>query len=451
MNSLIFVTRNNNNFYKAEPGKTLLHFSEYDFTCFWEQCIALGQEFRKTGSYELRKISQVKNLIVKCHPYYEAQINGDFEAVVMDCIIEYICHSENIGLEELWARCISPKNVYEKAIFTRISEYKTNRGINQWANLMRMQEYVKTKAAYIFDGEPASRNEYRTRKGYFDLTFSVMAKELGFPSMELPSVKCYSPCLMPNAAFMLSKVSKGILRKISGIVDEAEEPEYAHIHGALKDQVGLDAFRYIKNITRPEEPEMKTAMAAFQGLSSAVYMPDSFKALIDLEFDMMIEEDVFLQKCEKCGKYFYQAMDYKGKFCNRVNASGKTCRELAEAEKPSEPIEEDLDERCQKIFNSMYQLVGSGMEEHEFKEWSQYLLNMEKNVEMECSTKEDLEAFLEYSEKMCSDIKQKQDITRVKKSGVQIPDVPKVTEEARPAPEPYHFPTLEELQRRDGF
>lgn len=449
VNSLIFVTKNNNNFYKVDLSGTLLRFIEYDFTYFWEQCIALGKKSRKEGTYILKDFAFIKNMIAQCHPYYEAQINSDFDSIVLDCIIEYICHSENIGLEELWARCITPKNAYEKAIFMRISEYKTGRAINQWANMMRVREYARLKMGYIFDGEPVTKNEYRTRKGYFDLTFSVAAKELGFPSAELPSVRYYTPCLMPNAAFMLSKVSKGILRRISDIVDSAEEPSYTHVSDSLRDQIGLDAFAYVKNLSRPEEMEMRGAMAALQNLSASVYMPDSFKAIIDLEFDRMIEEEIFFQRCEKCGKYFHQDMSYKGKFCNRVNASGMTCREEAGTEKTDEPVNRDLDERCQKIFTDLYNLVGKGMDEGEFNEWSQYLKNMKQNVEMEYSTEEDLEAFIDYSEKMCSEVKQKTNVTRVKKAEAQIPNVTNTTSSPSPEPIPYHFPTLAELENRD--
>ncbi len=447
MNSIIFVTKNNNNFYKLELSKTLLHFIEYDFTYFWEQCIDLGKTSRTVGGYASKQLSIIKNLITKCHPFYEAQINSDFEYVVLDCIIEYICRSESIGLEELWARCISPKNLYEKSIFSRISEYKINRAINQWANIMRVQEYAKIKLAYIFDGEPASKNTYKARKSYFDLTFSVAAKELGFPSGELPSVKYYSPALIPNAPFMISKVSKGILRSISDIVDNADEPSYNKVNDCIRDQIGLDAFSYIKNISRPAEIELAVASDAFQSLSDEVYMPDSFKSIIDLEFDKMLEADVFMQKCEKCGKYFVQEMNYKGKFCNRVNASGMTCREQYESEKePENALTEALDARCQRIYNNMSDRVGDEFHENEFKEWSQYLYNMIENVKNEYTTADDLEAFLDYSEKMCGEVKK----AATENSGYSIINEPQPLTQKTYLSEPqkYRFPTLDELDNK---
>ena len=447
MNSIIFVTKNNNNFYKLELSKTLLHFVEYDFTYFWEQCIELGKASRTIGGYSSKQFTIIKNLISKCHPYFEAQINSDFENIVLDCIIEYICHSENIGLEELWARCISPKNLYEKSIFARISEYKTNHAINQWANMMRIQEYAKIKLDFIYDGDSVSSNTYKARKGYFDLTFSVAAKELGFPSQELPSTKCYNPSLMPNSAFMISKISKGILRRISNIVDNAEEPTYNSVNDCLRDQIGLDAFSYVKHLSRPQELELSAANEAFQSFSTEIYMPDSFKAIIDLEFDKMTENGIYLQRCEKCSKYFLQEMDYKGKFCNRVNASGLTCREQVDNDNvSSNGITEDLDTRCQEIYERLSKRVGDEFSESEFKEWAQYLVNMKENVKNEYSTVDDLEAFLDYSEKMYGEVKRKV-AAKLARSTPYEAQIPK---SSRPTPEPqkYHFPTLEELDKR---
>lgn len=453
LNNITFVTNNNNNFYKLELLKTLLHFVEYDFTYFWEQCIDLGKKSRKSGGSPTKQFSIIRNLIIKCHPYFEAQMNADFEFIVLDCIIEYICHSENIGLEELWARCISPKNLYEKSIFTRISEYKTNRAINQWANIMRIQDYARKKMEFIFGGDPANQTLYRARKGYFDLTFTVAAKELGFESSALPSVKCYNSSLMPNSAFMISKVSKGILRRISETIDTAVEPYYNKVNNCLRDQIGLDAFSYVNTLPRPPEYEMVAASEIFDSISKTVYLPDSFKAIIDLEFDKILEEEMALQKCEKCGKFFQQEMSYIGKYCNRVNASGLTCREQIENENgPLEPIDTQLDTRCKHIYESLSLRVGDEFKENEFKEWSQYLANMKENVKNEYSSVEDLEAFLDYSEKMYSDVKQSQ-----REARASVPSEPKIpkTPEISPlpnhmpsvenAPKPYHFPTLEEL------
>lgn len=492
MNNIVFVTKNNNNFYKLELAKTLLFFVEYDFTYFWEQAIELGTVSRNMGGYGTKQVQSVKCLIAKCHPYYEAQMNSDFENIVLDCIIEYICHSENISLEELWTRCISPKSLYEKSIFSRISEYKTGRGINQWENLVRTQEYAKIKLSYLFDGPPAAKQVYITRKNYFDLCFSVMAKELGLPSVELPAAKTYNPALMPNAAFALSRASRGILKKIEPIVDAAQEQSCLHIREAQRDKVSLDTFRYLKNLPRPSDMEMDTLHDIFSGLAPEVYLPDSFKAIIDLEFDKMMEEGLFFQQCEKCKKYFIQDMNYVGRFCNRVNASGQTCREQEQSDEEPDhsPLTRELEERCDLVSEMLESRVDDGMEEHEFREWAQYLTNMKENVQNEYSSAADLEAFLDYSERMAADAKlavkltnpeppppkppepvsldkdpeggekkpiiRKMEWERLDSSALHVqsfdePDFDSLEPPPdKPEPKKYHFPTLAELEQMES-
>lgn len=446
MNTFTFVTNNNNSFYKIEIAKTLLHFIEYDFTYFWEQCIDLGKNSRKEGTYSSKQFNIVKNLIIKCHPYYEAKINSDFEQIALDCIIEYICHSENIGLEELWSRCITPKNLYEKAIFSRISEYKTNRAINQWSNIMRAQEYAKKKLDFIFSGEQVTKADYFSRKCYFDLTYSVAAKEIGFPSAQLPYVKYYNAEQMPNSAFMLSKVSKTILKQINDIVDNAEPVKYTNVNETVSDQLGLDAFAYIKNVPRPTDMEIRKANETFQNYVGGIYVAESFKAIIDLEIDKMFEENILLQQCKMCGRYFQTDNNYVGSYCNRVNASGKTCREQYISEMPVEEdnIEDGIDDRCEEIYDVMSRKIGKEIDEKEFDEWAQYLTNMRENVKKEYSTVEDLEAFLDYSDKMAKEIKMKKPAPIVSNPSAEIP----VVETSSKEPKKYHFPTLEELDNK---
>lgn len=337
MKTISFAVRNKSSLHKLELSKTLLHFTEYDFTYFWEQCIEAGRNARKTGRLSPGIVSVAQNAVIKCHPYVEACIQSEFASVVTDCIIAYICHSEGMGLEELWTRCISPKSLYEKAIFTRISEYKTGKGINQWVNIVRMQEYARSKLRFIYEnesGEMQSPNIYRTRREYFDLAFSVAANDTGCLSRSLPSVKIYTPALMPEAPFIMGKASKNIYRRLSEALKEAEQ---AHMYkgdccDGARDQLALDAFAYVKDMPRPEERDMSFAAEVFEKIPAEIYLPDSFKAVIDLEIAKMDEEGIYLSKCPSCGRYFVRSADEKSPYCSRINKSGKTCAELIEDE-----------------------------------------------------------------------------------------------------------------------
>lgn len=270
------------------------------------------------------------NALVKCHPYVEACASTEFSSVVLDCIIAYICHSEGIGLEELWARCISPKSLYEKAIFNRVSEYKTGRGINQWINIVRMQEYARSKIKFIYECESnvmLRPEDYRTRTEYFDLAFSVAANETGCPMDKLPSVKMYTPSTLPDSVFMMGRMSKNIYRRLSEVLRDAEMWDEKTLNDHNRDQTALDAFSYVKDMPRPAENDMRFALEAVSELPETVYVPDSFKAIIDLEFTLMSGKGIYMSKCPRCGRFFVRDPMEKSPYCHRVNSSGMTCTE----------------------------------------------------------------------------------------------------------------------------
>ncbi len=434
-NVVRFAVYENNNFYKIDLSKTLLHFTEFDFTYFWEQCIEAGRIARKNGRLPQNIISNAKTVISRAHPYIEACIGTDYSEIVTDCIIEYICHSERIGLEELWARCISPKNPYETAIFRRISEYKTNRAMNRWTSVVRLQEYARNKIDFIFgttEGESALTDEtIRTRREYFDLAVSVAANELGCPSNAMPSVRMCTPSTLPNAAFAVSKVSKAIYRRFSEALAQGQDMTVLESKNCsrIHDQVAMEAYAYVKNMSRPAEIDMNFALEAIRENPDELYLPDSLKAVIDLEFELMTRRGIYLRKCEGCGRFFTVTDDNPR--CDRVNSSGKTCRkqyeELIETlamearanapeEQPAEIpeitsesvsviIPPETEKRCQKLYNALYKRVNKSIDENEFKEWSQYLSNMKRNLKIGEATLSQLNEFLDYSDRLCEEVK----------------------------------------------
>lgn len=330
-----FAVKGSKSFHRLELSKSLIRFAEFDFTYFWEQCIEAGRNARKTGRISQNLVNMAMNALVKCHPYVEACANTEFSSVVTDCIIAYICHSEGIGLEELWARCISPKSLYEKAIFNRVSEYKTCRGINQWINIVRMQEYAKSKMKFIYEcegGVMLSPEEYRVRREYFDLAFSVAANETGCPMEEMPSFKVYSPSTLPDSVFMMGRVSKNIYKRLSDVLSSAQAAEEKKLNDHNRDQTALDAFSYVKDMPRPGDIDMRFALESVSELSEEIFVPDSFKAAIDMEFFLMSREGIYLSKCPRCERFFRRDPSDIAVYCKRINSSGKTCTELLEEE-----------------------------------------------------------------------------------------------------------------------
>ena len=308
--------------------------------------------------------------------------------------------------------------------------------MNRWTSIVRLQEYARNKIEFIFgtsEGEsPLTEEIIRTRKEYFDLAVSVAANELGCPDNALPSVRICTPATLPNAAFAVSKVSKAIYRRFSEALSHGQDmtPLESKNCSKIHDQIAMEAYAYVKNMSRPGEIDMNFALEAIRDNPTELYLPDSLKAIIDLEFELMLQRGIYLRKCESCGKYFTVTDDNPR--CDRVNSSGKTCRKqyeellesIAQAAKINMPEEEpapvtiveaktdapvsvppETEKRCQKLYNALYKRVGKGIDENEFKEWSQYLSNMKRNLKIGEATLSQLDEFLDYSDRLCDEVK----------------------------------------------
>ena len=298
-----FAVPKSANLYRLPIATTLIQFIEYDFTYFWEQCLELAHKSRSTGEYDWDQAAALREYIRPCHPYYNVLIHTDFEKVALDCIIDFICHSENIGLEELWVRTISPKDSFSKEVFTRISEYKTGNAINQWANLLRMQEYAAAKASFLFDGPQTTIAEYTARKQYYDLAFYVAASEMGFGPEELPHTKRYTPALLPTAPVTLSKMSHVLLPAIRPLIQEKYNKLPGKRTDSFHDQASGMAINAMMHLRRPAPLEMLAAIESFGKLPQEVYLPTCFKAILDLEFDKMLEYSMVLEKNSETGRW----------------------------------------------------------------------------------------------------------------------------------------------------
>ncbi|MDR0991610.1 MAG: DUF6076 domain-containing protein [Ruminococcus sp.] len=486
-----------NAFHKLELGRGIITFTEFDFTFFWEHSIEAGKVAKKTGQLPKQTVGNAKSAVVKCHPYLSAAQNTDYAHIVLDCIIDYILSSERMTEDELWMRCISSKIPYENAIFTRLSDYKTFRGINQWKAVSGLQKYARRKADFIFGSIPGEaaideRTAY-LRKCYFDLAFSVAENECRTPKRLMPSVRLTNMCLSPSAVFTVNNsVTKSIYRRFAEKLEKV--PDFSHYvsqnNEFLYDKIALEAFSFIEEAERPMEPDMNLFAAAVSSLPEEVYILESLKSAIDLEFDLMFDTGVYLKRCETCGRYFLVDRDGFGvRFCDRVGTNGKTCREtfdnlrgsIAElikpqpqmpepemqpetqiqppvSEKPQKPPEntaevpqkfteaplpsekpeyivdkkeyipeldevveirygapkrefepsevpEVLERRAQKLYNALYKRTGKGITESEFREWSQYLSNMKRNIKVGEGSAKQLEDFLDYTDKMFAEIK----------------------------------------------
>jgi hypothetical protein len=374
-----------------------------------EKAIELCRVSMKRGGINRDEISVLRSSITPCHRYFEKNTHGIFEKIVIDCWIEYICRQNEISFSTLWSSFMPCRNEFEKTIFARLCEYRYNSAINQWVNLLKVQEYALKKTDFIFGKKLDNLGVAVAKAGYFDLLFNIAANEMGYG--EISTSKVYSGLRMPNSPFVMSGISREIMRNVlAGHSLEADEPdgtpECTTSTAYTADKAAMDAFTAIKNVI-PDEPDtiISTIMKSISHKHQRVYIPESFKAVIDLEIDALLESGAVVQKCGRCLEYFLKDDSYNHDYCGRVsNPGGRTCLGIMDdkmtALKESAKQQVDatlLHSRCEQLYKEMAERVNVDINQRDFSDWYKYLVLIRENVISGEASMDDFESFVEYS------------------------------------------------------
>ena len=293
-NSVAFTVKGSGNLFYLSAGRTLINFIEFDFGPFYRECQALAERSLRTRHFDEKEELTVKDRLRSCHPYFAACYNTVFDQVVLDCVIDILCAIEGIGLEAMWAKNISAADSLGQTVFRRISDYKTGHAVNQWANLLRMQRYAEKKAGFIFDEAVESPVELDVREMYFDLAFST-AKELsGCRDESAPAIRCTPTGLLSAAPELLSPVS-GMAASVIGTMPKLS----ASAHGdsdCLRELNEGVVCAELMRLPLPDKLEMITITKKLGELPRRTYVPESLKAVIDLEIDELLERQLMLER-----------------------------------------------------------------------------------------------------------------------------------------------------------
>lgn len=345
--AIAFSVPNSSSLYRLDLAESLIGFIEFDFTYFWEQCLDFAHRSRAKGEFDPEEASVLKEYIRQCYPYCNVLIRTDFDKIVLDCVIDFICHSEKIGLEELWVRNISAKKPYGRDIFARISEYKTGNAISQWANLLRMQEYAASKAAFLFDKPAKDIGEYLARKQYYDLAFSIAAQEMGCEAEDLPVTMRYSTALLPTAPVSLNKVAMPILPTVRSLIGDKKVKLNGKNTDCMRDQAAGLVFNAISRLPQPGPLEMLAALESLRTYPAEVYMPTSLKAVLDLEFDKMLEKNLVLQLVPETGRYTVLSLAEDNTDEQEEEIASALAQAGYEPAEPEPPVFEELEEETE--------------------------------------------------------------------------------------------------------
>ncbi len=419
-NTLKLVGRTSNEIFTLRYPYTLMEFCEFDFSYYAGGAIEVCNEALKTGTPDFDKISEIKKDIQSAHCFLQYSSKTIYDKVVFDCWIDYVCRRDNVGNSALWNRFIRCKTPFEKIIFQRLCDFRYNRAVNEWLNIIRIQDYARTKAEFVFAEGIKSSREAVERRNYFDLMFSVTARELGCRLEDLGVTKFYSLCRTPGSPFMFPNISKEIIRHVLADFDYSDDYSDINDYTESADEIAMDAFSRMKAGLPPDLSEYKIPTGKMDNMPERIYMPYGLKAVIDLEIDSIIESGMWLAKCKRCGRYFANANDAVAEYCSRRSTpNGKTCLEIFEEENPRPKITDELLERCRIVTDEMYSRVDKTMSLKEYNSWYTYLEAMKQKVENGEIASSELESFLDYSREV--DISKSNPIVEVAKKEPEAP------------------------------
>lgn len=457
--TLKLVGQSSNEIYVLRYPSALLDFCDYDLSYFAKRAVEACSEAQKTGEIDFDRFAELKRDIQTAHCYIEHHIRTIYEKLPIDCYIDFLCRRDNVGTGTLWNRFISCRTKFEKAVFQRLCEFRYNRAINEWLNILRVRDYAVNKIEFVFPAGIKSAADAAARRNYFDLMFSVTASEMGCRLDKLGETKVFSVGRIPNSPFMFPSISKDIIRNVLADFDYSDDYSDIKDYTGISDEIAMDAFSRMKNGLSAELSSYNILKSKMEKYDK-IYMPCSLKAVVDLEIDAIIESGGYLAICPKCKKRYYRGKDYDEDYCNYLH-NGKSCLEEYLEENPPKRMTPELEEKSRSVTDEVYSRVGSTMNTKEYENWHSYMTAMMDKVRTGEISPEEFDDFLDYS--LTVDISKSKPIVEVpKESGskerIVKPFVPERIERSslkKPEPEePENSELLEAFARqspKDGF
>lgn len=451
--------KNSSEIFQLRYPFSLLTFCDYDLSYFAENAVAVCDEALHSGELDTDRVTDLRNSLRNMHVYIEHNLRTVYDKIVLDCWIDYICRRDNIGTSGLWNRFIDCKTPFEKSVFVRLCKYRYNKGINEWLNLVRVQDYAKNKVYFLFSKELSGVEEASARRNYFDLMFSVTARELGCRLEDLGVTQVFSAGRAPSAPFMYPSISKDIVKNLLSDFDYSDDYSDIGSYEALSDQIAMDAFSHMKSGLQQELSSYNMSRPAMENAPGKIYMPCGLKAAVDLEIDALLESGGWLARCKRCGRYYVKDSEYTEDYCS-LPGKGRTCLEIYEAEHPRTRVTPEMERECREIMDEMYDRVTTGtLSLKEYEGWRLYLEAMKGKVNNGEIQPDDLNAFIAYSRSM--DISRSNPVVEVRKpepehhERVVKPFVPERISRSDigklPEPEEEPVAVQEPPQRREGF
>ena len=96
------------------------------------------------------------------------------------------------------------------------------------------------------------------------------------------------------------------------------------------------------------------------------YRCESLHEFLELELNKLIEYEVNLKSCERCGQFFTVKGNYDARYCNRIHFGEiRTCRDLAAEENYKNKMAED---KAIPVYRKYYRRYSARVKVHQIKE-----------------------------------------------------------------------------------
>ena len=131
---------------------------------------------------------------------------------------------------------------------------------------------------------------------------------------------------------------------------------------------------------------------------SVSYECSSILEMLELEFSKMLELDIKMRKCKRCGRYFIMKGNYDTNYCTRIlDGQTRTCQELAAQENYKAKANENPALRIYSKYYKRYaaRVRSKQLKEKEFKSWKYKALTMRDECTKGKITAEEYVAWLE--------------------------------------------------------
>jgi hypothetical protein len=161
------------------------------------------------------------------------------------------------------------------------------------------------------------------------LVFVLTAAELGFGIDDLPGAEISSAPFLKQTGTIMKTAVNAMMPVIKALTENAAARTPIKGDECVRDQMAGIVINAMAGLKLPEAEDIALLVRKYSALPGTVYIPSGFKAVIDLEFDQMMEKGFYIRINGKNGT--------RMRYSSRKDIPDRPERPTAESDKLSWP------------------------------------------------------------------------------------------------------------------